>query len=464
MEQNITDLSVLELSNLIKSKSISCTEVTDSFLRHIDDLNPQINAFCDIFHESAVRDAKLADAAIAQGHYSSPLHGIPIGLKDLTPTSGSTTTFGSKLFKTNMPEHDAILVERLRKKGAIIVGKTNTPEFGHKGVTDNLIFGKTRNPWNLTKVAGGSSGGSAAAVAARMVPIAEGSDGAGSIRIPAALCGVVGFKPSFGRIPDVAGPFSSTTPFFHNGPISRNVHDSFIFYRAMAGEDHRDPFSIPTNSSQPTKPLPPLNRLKIAYSRKLDYFQVSADVENCLDATIARLSNLGYQVEEVDLGLGLDVEECFMTLWRFKLSSTYGGLKKNELHLLEPTVQQLISEGNKITPVEYGRAIKVRERVWDIISRLFSNYDFLVCPTTSVPAFDIDKESPRRINGVEINSLIGWFLTYPFNLTGNPAISLPVGFCTSGLPVGMQVIGQRLDDTRLLQFSESIELENQWRS
>jgi Asp-tRNA(Asn)/Glu-tRNA(Gln) amidotransferase A subunit family amidase len=462
MEHTITDFSVRQLSELIKSKAVSCVEVTESFLKRIEALNPSINAFCDIYYESAMQDAKLADQAIAQGRNTSSLHGIPIGLKDLTPVSGATTTLGSQLFKSSKPQHDAILVERLRQKGAIIVGKTNTPEFGHKGVTDNLIFGKTRNPWDLTKVAGGSSGGSAAAVAACMVPIAEGSDGAGSIRIPAAMCGVVGFKPTFGRIPDVAGPFSSTTPFFHNGPISRNVHDSQIFYHAIAGEDPRDPFSIPTVHDMASQPLTSLNGLKVAYSRRLDYFQVSPEVEKCIDATIARLSNLGCQVEEVDLGLSLDVEECFMTLWRFKLSSTYGQLNKSEIDLLEPAVRQLIDEGNKITPDAYGRAIRTREKVWDLISKIYINYDFLVCPTTSLPAFDIDGELPNRINGIEINPLIGWFLTYPFNLTGNPAISLPAGLCTSGLPVGMQVIGKRLDDTRLLSFAELIESNSLW--
>ncbi|MBB3189657.1 amidase [Halomonas cerina] len=457
MEHYITELSVLELGTLIKNRSVSCTEVTTSFLKRIESLNPRINAFCDIFYERAMQDAKLADDAIARGHYLSPLHGIPIALKDLTPTSGSTTTFGSRLFRRHKPQHDAILVERLKNKGAILVGKTNTPEFGHKGVTDNLVFGKTRNPRDLTKVAGGSSGGSAAAVAATMVPIAEGSDGAGSLRIPAALCGVVGFKPSFGRIPDVAGPFSSTTPFFHNGPISRNVHDSHIFYRAIAGEDHRDPFSLPTEHGLVSKPLPSLSTLKIAYSRSLDYFQVSPEVEACVDTAVTRLSSLGCQVEPVDLGMNLDVEECFMTLWRFKLSSTYGNLKDNELALLEPAVRQLIGEGNKITPADYGRAIQTREKVWNTISKLFVDYDFLVCPTTSVPAFDIDASPPKEINGTSINSLIGWFLTYPFNLTGNPAISLPIGACNSGLPVGMQVVGKRLDDTRLLNFAELIE-------
>jgi Asp-tRNA(Asn)/Glu-tRNA(Gln) amidotransferase A subunit family amidase len=460
MGNNITDLSVLELSNLIKNKSVSCADVVNSFLQRIEKLNPRINAFCDIFYETAMRDARLADEEIASGRHISPLHGIPVGLKDLTPISGEITTFGSQLFKSNRSLKDAILVERLRENGAIIVGKTNTPEFGHKGITDNLIFGKTRNPWDLTKIAGGSSGGSAAAVAAKMIPIAEGSDGAGSIRIPAAMCGVVGFKPSFGRIPDVAGPFSSTTPFFHNGPISRNVHDSLIFYRAIAGEDDRDPFSIPTDYKS-EHPLSSPKGLRIAYSRRLDYFQVSPDIESCINKAITRLSNLGCQVEEIDLGLDLDVEDCFMTLWRFKLSSSYGELKKNEFDMLEPAVRQLINEGKKITPVVYGRAIKTRERVWDTISKLFTDYDFLVCPTTSVPAFDIDGESPKKINDVGINPLIGWFLTYPFNLTGNPAISLPVGLSASGLPVGMQVVGKRLDDIKLLKFAELIESDNE---
>ncbi|MCE9666125.1 amidase [Halomonas sp. M5N1S17] len=464
MKYGITDLSVVELGKLIKEKSVSCCEVTEEFLSRIEKTNPTINAFCDVFYDDALLEAKLADDAISNGSYLTPLHGIPIGLKDLTPISGRTTTFGSRLFKTHKPLKDAILVERLKKCGAIIVGKTNTPEFGHKGITDNLVFGKTRNPWDINKIAGGSSGGSAAAVAAKMVPIAEGSDGAGSIRIPAAMCGVVGFKPSFGRVPDVAGPFSSTTPFFHNGPITRTVSDSLTFYRAICGEDYRDPFSIPTQRNPQNKSFKSFKGIKIAYSKRLDYFQVSADVSKCIENSISRLTRLGCQVEEVDLGFGLEVEECFMDLWRFKLASTYGDLSESELELLDPTVNQLIIEGNKITPMVYGKAIMTRERVWNIVSNLFLDYDFLVCPTTSVPAFDINNGAPNDINGVKINPLIGWFLTYPFNLSGNPAISLPSGMTKSGLPVGMQVIGKRLDDDRVLRFAELFEKETQWET
>lgn len=270
--QEITSLPATTLASLIRSRMLSSVEVTSAFLERIDSVDPKINAFCTVVHDLALDQARQADKELSSGAGLGSLHGLPIAFKDLTPTKGIRTTRGSRLFENAVPGEDAILVRRLKKAGAVLLGKTNTPEFGHKGETSNLVFGATRNPWNLDRTPGGSSGGSAAAVAARMVPFAEGSDGAGSIRIPASMCGVVGFKPTYGRVPDVAGPFSSHTPFFHNGPLANTVGDVALLYQAMAGADWSSPFSIPGQDDVSKSLELGVSGLRIGYSRDLGYF------------------------------------------------------------------------------------------------------------------------------------------------------------------------------------------------
>ncbi|RTL54006.1 MAG: amidase [Bradyrhizobiaceae bacterium] len=461
---DITTYPAVTLVKLIRERQISCLEVASAFLRKIDRINPGLNAFCTVLHDQAIEAARNADDAIAQGAPLGQLHGVPVALKDLTPTAGIRTTRGSRLFANFVPEDDAEIVKRIRRAGAIVIGKTNTPEFGHKGETNNLIFGQTRNPWNPERTPGGSSGGSAAAVAANLVPFAEGSDGAGSIRIPAAMCGIYGFKPSYGRIPDVAGPFSSHTPFFHNGPLARSVEDAVLLYQAMAGFDVSHPFSVPASGDV----LPTLDSgvkgLRVAYSPDLGQFAVAACVRQvCRDAAKA-FERAGCIVDEVAVDFGPDLEESFMILWRAKLATVYSELPDEQLALLEPVVQKLIEDGKAMTAVGYGKANLVRERVWSALTRIFSEYDFLICPTTAVPAFKSADGPPSRIDGIDVNSLIGWFLTYPFNLTGNPAASVPCGFSEDGLPIGLQIIGPRLSDDRVLRASRAFEKAAPWPS
>jgi Asp-tRNA(Asn)/Glu-tRNA(Gln) amidotransferase A subunit family amidase len=380
----------------------------------------------------------------------------------LTPTKGIRTTRGSRLFENSVPAEDAILVKRLKKAGVVLVGKTNTPEFGHKGETNNLIFGATRNPWNLDRTPGGSSGGSAAAVAARLVPFAEGSDGAGSIRIPASMCGVVGFKPTYGRVPDVAGPFSSHTPFFHNGPLANSVRDAALLYQAMAGADWADPFSI-SGKDDVTETLERgVSGLRIGYCKDLGYFPVSADVLSACTQAAHVFAEMGCHVDELSIGLHQDLEDSFFVLWCSKLATTYADLPRHELQKLEPVVQELIERGTKISAVNFGKANLAREDIWRELCSVFERYDLLLCPTTATSAFPIDAGPPAHIDGKSVNGLLGWFLTYPFNMTGNPAASIPCGVDANGLPIGMQVVGRRFDDALVLRACRAFEAARPW--
>lgn len=416
-ENDITIWSAVELADKIRARELSCVEVADTFLRKIDACNPALNAFCTIAHDSALTAACEADRRLAAGDAVGPLHGLPIALKDLSSTRDIRTTRGSRLFAEHVPDTDAPLVERLRAAGAIVVGKTNTSEFGHKAIADNALFGMTRNPWCPDRIAGGSSGGSAAAVAAALVPFAEGSDGAGSIRIPASLCGVFGFKPTYGRVPDVAGGFSSHSPFFHNGSIARSVADGALLYSAMAGHYDHHPFSLPNETIDVDALAQSIAGMRIGYSADLGRFAVSAEVRHACEHAAREFERLGCVVEDADLVLPLDIEDAFYTLWRIKLAGNFGGLPPEQMALLDPAVQQLIEEGMALRVLDYAHANRVRETLWNTLAASFDRYDLLLCPTVSVSAFPVGEAPPATIEGRLVDPLLGWFLTYPFNLT-----------------------------------------------
>jgi aspartyl-tRNA(Asn)/glutamyl-tRNA(Gln) amidotransferase subunit A len=460
--QEITSLSAEELVSLLRTRALSSVEVTSAFLERIDSINPKLNAFCTVAHDLALDQARQADREVSSGASLGPLHGLPIAFKDLTPTKGVRTTRGSRLFEHAVPSEDAILVKRLRKAGAVLVGKTNTPEFGHKGETSNLIFGATRNPWNLDRTPGGSSGGSASAVAAGLVPFAEGSDGAGSIRIPASMCGIVGFKPTYGQVPDVAGPFSSHTPFFHNGPLAKTVGDAALLYQAMAGAEWLHPFSIPTRDDASITLEFGVSGLRIGYSNDLGYFSVSDEVISACTKAAHIFEDLGSDIEEFSIDLGQQIEDSFLVLWCGKLATVYSDLGPDEFQKLEPAVQNLIERGTKISAVQFGKANLTREIIWQKLCSLFERYDLLLCPTTATTAFPIDVGPPTHIKGRPVNKLLGWFLTYPFNMTGNPAASIPCGRDADGLPIGMQLIGRRFDDALVLRACRAFEKAQPW--
>jgi len=295
-----------------------------------------------------------------------------------------------------------------------------------------------------------------------MVPFAEGSDGAGSIRIPASMCGVVGFKPTYGRVPDVAGPFSSHTPFFHNGPLANTVGDVALLYQAMAGADWSSPFSIPGQDDVSKSLELGVSGLRIGYSRDLGYFSVADDVQSACTKAARVFEELGCHVDELSIRLDQDIEDSFFVLWCSKLATMYSKLSRHELSKFEPVVQDLIERGTRISAVEFGKANLAREVIWRELCSVFENYDLLLCPTTAISAFPIDAGPPTHIKGKPLNNLLGWFLTYPFNMTGNPAASIPCGVDAAGLPIGMQLIGRRFDDALVLRACRAFEKARPW--
>lgn len=466
IQNDITTWSATKLAKAIREKEFTVVEVIEIFLNKIERINPKIQAFVTVMDKEAREAAKEADRKIEAGEAIGPLHGVPIAIKDLTPVKNVRYTMGSKLFQDQIADRDAVIVERIKNAGAIIIGKTNTPEFGHKGTTDNLVFGASKNPWNTNYITGGSSGGSAAAVAAQLVPIAEGTDGGGSIRIPASLCGVFGFKPSYGRVPmDIFGPFSSQAPFLHYGPISRTIEDSALLYDIMKGPDLIDAFC--TEAEPPVTPL--LERknssFKVAVSYDFDYFEIDSEVQNKMEDSVDLLKKSGIHVEEVKFDFDSPhkkIGEAWFDLWCGLLASSFHDLPEEQMKQLEPKVQEWIKLGKEMDAIEYLEAYNDRDETWLKMKNILDEYDFIITPTIATTAFPLEQWGVEEINGQSINPMYGWFLTYPINLTGHPAASIPIGLSHNGLPIGLQVIGNRLDDLGVLQFSRAYERLAPW--
>ena len=456
-----------ELVDLIRRGELSPVELVDAFLDRIDQINPKVNAYCLVLHEKAHAAAKEAEAAVKRGDRLGPLHSIPIAIKDLTPTAGIRTTFGSKAFEHFVPDYDAPFVERVKAAGAIILGKTNTPEFGWKGTTDNPLFGATRNPWALDRMAGGSSGGSAAAVAAGLAPLAEGSDGGGSIRIPSSACGVFGLKPTFGLVPVdlMLNCFTHSTPFITHGPIARTVADAALLLSVVAGPEERDPFSLPGPGEDFTQALKgDIGGLRIAYSPDLGFFEIDPRVRCATDNAVKVFADLGCAVEVVDPHFEKPevLEGAFQTMWTVSFASNFQDLFLSLGELMTPEVAAMIKLGQQVSGVEYKQTELIRSMVWEKIQAIFKRHDLLLTPTLAVPPFSIDILGPTEVNGEPINQFLGWILTYPFNLTGHPAASIPCGFTDEGLPLGLQIVGKRFADGMVLRASAAFERTSPW--
>lgn len=456
-----------ELAGLIRGKKVSPVEVTEAFLDRIDRINPLINAYCTVARDTALAAAGEAERAVMSGAELGPLHGVPVAVKDLTPTAGIRTTYGSKIFENHVPARDSAFVERVKKAGGIILGKTNTPEFGHKAVTDNLLFGHTRNPWRTDRVAGGSSGGSAAAVAAGLAPLAEGSDGGGSVRIPASVCGVYGFKPGYGRIPmDIMPSGFSIAPFLHHGVIAGNVADAALFLGAVSGPDSRDPFSLPdTGDDFPAAAGDEVSGLRIAFSNDLGYFTVHSQVKEVVRKAAGVFAGSGCLVEEAGPGFTNPAETVlglFNMLWCVHFAAFFSDYMEEWGQYLSPGIKAMIRAGGGMSAVQYKRAEILRQDVWNKIEELLSRFDLIITPTLAVPAFELGAPGPREIEGRAVDPYSGWYLTYPFNLTGHPAASIPCGLTPDGLPVGLQIIGRRFGEATVLKASALFEKIGPW--
>lgn len=450
-----------ELSALIRARRLSPVDLTEAVLDRIGRLNPALNAFCTVSDDLAREGAKIAEAALAHGEPLGPLHGIPVSIKDLIFTRGVRTTGGSRLFADFTPDEDAVAVERLRAAGAVILGKTNTPEFGHKGVTDNLLFGPTRNPWNRERTAGGSSGGAGAAVAAGLGPLALGTDGGGSIRIPASFCGIYGLKPSFGRIPSGPG-FPGWETFSVLGPMTRTVRDAALMLDVLAGPDDRDRHSLPRpNGAYLAAVEEPIAGWSVAWSPTLGYARVDPEVARIAEAAAATFEALGCRVETVAGGWE-DPEEIFAVMAAAETYGAWGDRLKADRERMDPTLVRVLERGERVTLGEYLRAARRRRELWSRVQGFLARFDLLLTPTVAVAPFAGEGFGPQEIAGHSATPLAWIAFTFPFNLTGQPAATLPAGFTREGLPVGLQVVGRRHADRQVLAASAAFEAARPW--
>ena len=453
-----------ELTAAIRAKQLSPVELTEALLARIEAVNPAINAYLDVAGDRALEDARAAEAAVMRGDDLGLLHGLPVPIKDLEPSEGLGHTSGSILQKDQIAEFDGAVTGRVKAAGGIIIGKTNTPHLGHKDMCDNLLGPPGRNPWNTDRTPGGSSGGAAAAVAAGLGPLAHGSDGAGSIRIPAALCGVFGFKPSFGRLPywpnlDIWSARS------HNGPISRTVADAALFTQATAGPDPRDPTAIANRPDDylaaVADPLPALRGLRVAWSADFGYAAVDPDVRRLAGEAAQRFSDFGCIVEAVDPGWDNPrpgAEVC----WFVSLAARVGQAYDESPEAFEPSLAEMILQGRRYSGEEHGRAEISRTVFYHQAREFFQDYDLLLTPQMPLTAWRVD-DWPASIDGRPTPSIFDRLpFTFPFNLTGQPAASVPCGFASDGLPVALQIVGRWHADTLTLQAAAALEQAAPW--
>ena len=466
-------LSACEMAEKIKSQELSSEEITEKIIERIEKINPIINAFCTYTFDFARENAKKADMAVKQGENLGLLHGVPISIKDETDTKGIRTTYGCKIFENNIPRKDEAIVRRIRDAGALILGKTNTPSFGYKGETDNLIFGITRNPWNLERTPGGSSGGAGAAVISGLGPIGMGSDGGGSIRIPSSFCGLFGIKTTYGRIPHgIMQEMGNIGTLVQKGPLVRHVKDAALVLDAIVGQDDSDRYSVPKPNYSYLRKLNEIPKsLKIGYS--LDIGTTDAldpEVERNVMDGIQKFEEIGWLSTKSKLKLK-NPNSLFTTIWSSGFAHTLAPYLDEWQDRMEPDLVRLLYSGLKRSAKELKIAEVQREMVFTTICRALKKIDVLITPTLACPAFELGKslvtneetnETGIIINGKKI-SATGWLFTYPFNLSGHPVVSIPCGFSKDGLPIGMQIIGQRFDELTLLQVSQKFEELASWQ-
>lgn len=450
-------LTATELGQKIRSGEISAVETMEAHLAQIEKVNPQVNAIVTLVPELALEQARKADEKLAQGGKIGPLHGLPVAHKDLVPTKGIRTTFGSPIFQDFVPEEDALLVDRIREAGAIMIGKTNTPEFGAGSQTFNKVFGVTKNPYDLSKTCGGSSGGAAVSVACRMLPFADGSDLGGSLRNPTNFCNVVGFRPSVGRVPSWPNE-AGWNSFAVDGPIARTVGDAALMLSVLAGPDARSPICLPESGAVFQQSLERnLKGIRIAWSVDLGGLPVDVRVTETLEAQREVFEDLGCIVEEGFPDFS-DANEIFTTFraWYFELK--LASLLPEHREKMKETVIWNIESGMRLSGPELGRAEVKRTALFHRVREFMQNYDFLALPVSQVPPFPLEQEYVSEINGMKMETYLDWMRScYYITVTGQPAISVPCGFTDGGLPVGLQLVGRPQDDLGVLQLAHAFE-------
>jgi aspartyl-tRNA(Asn)/glutamyl-tRNA(Gln) amidotransferase subunit A len=457
-------LSAVEMRALLRARTLSPVELVEAHLARIELANPAINAYVTLCAERALEEARAAQGAILGGSDNlPPLLGIPVSIKDLVFTEGVRTTSGSRIFADRVPDQDAHSVARLRQAGAIVLGKTNTPEFGFKAVTDNPLFGATRNPWDLSRTSGGSSGGAAAAAAAGLAPLNLGTDGGGSIRIPASLCGIFGLKPAYGRVSNSPTPIGWTS-LGHPGPMTRTVRDAALMLQCMAGPSELDRISLPATDDDWVRAVETApSGLKVGFT--LDW-----GGKQPLDPEVRRLVSDAVRVFVSDLGCEVVDEAPDLEAATAIFNAVVSGYTAGELSpylphwrdQMDPALVRYIERTNAtLTLADFIQADQARNLLAREVGAFFEKFDLLLTPTLAVPAFDLEAGFPRNIDGVSADPLT-WLMTYPFNLTGHPAASIPCGFTSEGLPVGLQVVGRRFAEATVLQACAAYEAAHPW--
>ncbi len=462
-DQNLCWLSATDLARAIKRKKVSPVEAIRAVLAQIEKLNPTLNAFVTVTAEQALKDARAAERAVMRtGATLGPLHGVPFSTKDVVVTKNIRTTFGTRLYADNVPSEDAPIVTRLRAAGAIQVGKTNTPTLGWLGATHNLLFGPTRNPWNVDCTPGGSSGGAATAVAVGMGPLAIGTDAGGSIRIPASFSGIYGLKPSFGRIP--VYPPSAAWSIAHVGPMTRTVADAALMLTVCSGPDARDQYSLPAE-----KPVDygktltgSLKGLRIAWAADLGFTKaIDPEVKTACEKAAKRFREFGCRVEAITPNWP-SPQEAWEVTFSGSLATRLAPYLPDRRADLEPGLVAIIENALPWPATRYVQAWFDR-LAWNLhVQQLFEKYTLLLTPTLPCRPFAAELDSPAEIAGTPVGRYEWIPFTFPFNLTGNPAASVPCGFTTDELPIGLQIVGRRFDDGMVLRASAAFEEAYPW--
>jgi len=455
--------SASELAALIRRGELSPVEFMRSTLERIAAVNPRLNAFVRLRPaEELLAEAQAVADRLARGEDVGPLAGLPLWVKDLEDTVGLPNTHGSLLFADVYPQRDTIQVQRLKRAGAIVIGKTNTPEFGYTAFTSNRVYGTTRNPWNLARTPGGSSGGSSAALAAGLVPLATASDGGGSIRIPASYTGLCGLKPSQGRIPWGPEEMLRLSATIVSGPLTRCVRDAAVWLDVTVGPHPADPFSLPHPGYFYRDVLErPLRPLRIGYNPTLGYARPEKQVRRQVEAALRALDDAGHRVEETH-----DVFPDVVIDWlRLMAAEDLGFLSPylRDESLLDPGCLPGLEIGRQLTPADLGQIQRVRRQLLQDLEGIFARYDVLATPTVATVAFAAEGPLPLEVDGEPIETPGGGIaFTYPFNFSGHPAISVRAGLSDDGLPVGLQLVAPRLREDLLLQVAHQYEQIRPW--
>ena len=463
MSADLAFMSAVELAQNIREKKVSSLEATENFFQRIDQLDSQLNSYLALCRDQALAEARAADEAVQRGSDLGPLHGVPISIKDLEMTKGVTTTLGSVLFRNRVPDMDSIVVERVKASGAIILGKTNTPEFGLSGTTENKLGEPCRNPWNPECTPGGSSGGAAAALAAGLCSLSMGSDGGGSIRIPASFTGLFGIKPTQGRVPRYGGyGRPAANHFSQSGPITRTVADSALLLQVVAGPDSRDVTSIRTAAPDFSAGLDAgVQGMRLAWSSDYGYAAVDPEVVSVTERAAQLFAGMGASVNDADLKL----EDPFPSFWNIFATASYTSyghmFDDNRSNFTDYGITSM-EHGRTVTGADLSRAIYEVDRLGRQMEEFFDNYDLLLSPTMAVPAFPVE-DRPAMIGGREVDPFWGFVpFTYLINMTGQTAASIPCGYSSDGMPIGLHIIGPRGSEARVLQASAAFEREMPW--